>query len=122
MSGVTRRSLSEPPAAEGIPVAADEPSSGTSATGVARAVEELSGGSLAVIPVAGPWSAQTVVSLLEIVASSVAGSPTGCTLVANVRTGRLWGSRPGPALLLDQLSGRPVQPPRRTGTAAISSA
>ncbi len=95
----------------GIPVAADEPSSGTSATGVARAVEELSGGGLAVVPVAGPWSAQTVVSLVGVVASSVARSPTGCTLVANLRTGRLWGSRPGPALLLDHLSGRPVQPP-----------
>jgi hypothetical protein len=78
---------------------------------VARAVEELSGAHLAVVPVAGPWSAQTVVSLVGVVASSVAGSPTGCTLVANVRTGRLWGSRPGPALLLDHLSGRPVQPP-----------
>ena len=94
-----------------IPVAADEPSSGTSATGVARAVEELSGRDLAVVPVAGPWSAQTVVSLLEAVASAVAGSSTGCTLVANLRTGRLWGSRPGPALLLDHLSGRPVEPP-----------
>ena len=94
-----------------IPVAADEPSSGTSATGVARAVEELSGRNLAVVPVAGPWSAQTVVSLVGVVASSVAGSSTGCTLVANLRTGRLWGSRPGPALLLDHLSGRPVEPP-----------
>ena len=36
-----------------IPVAEDEPSSGTSATGVARAVEELSEGALAVVPVAG---------------------------------------------------------------------
>ncbi len=94
-----------------IPVAADEPTSGTSATGVARAVEKLSGGGLAVVPVAGPWSAETVGSLVEIVASSVAGSSTGCTLVANLRTGRLWGSRPGPALFLDHLSGRPVEPP-----------
>ncbi len=93
-----------------IPVAADEPSSGTSATGVARAIEELSEGNLAVVPVAGPWSAETVVSLLGAVASSVADS-SGCTLVANLRTGRLWGSRPGPALLLDHLSGRPVEPP-----------
>jgi len=93
-----------------IPVAADEPSSGTSATGVARAVGELSGRSLAVVPVAGPWSAETVVSLLEVVASG-AGSSTGCTLVANLRTGRLWGSRPGPALLLDHLFGRTVEPP-----------
>ena len=94
-----------------IPVAADEPSSGTSATGVARAVEELSGRDLTVVPVAGPWSAGTVVSLLEVVSASVAGSSAGCTLVANLRTGRLWGSRPGPALLLNYLSGKPVEPP-----------
>lgn len=90
-----------------IPVAADEPSSGTSATGVARAVEELSGGGLAVVPVAGPWSAKTVRSLVEVVASSAGEG----VLIANLRTGRLWGSRPGPALLLDHLSGRPVEPP-----------
>src|ERR671917_1534394 len=64
-----------------IPVATDEPSSGTSATGVARAVEELSGRDLAVVPVAGPWSAQTVGSLLEVVSGSVAGPSAGYTLV-----------------------------------------
>ena len=94
-----------------IPVAEDEPSSGTSVTGVARVVEELSGGALAAVPVAGPWSAESVLSLLEVVASSVVGPSTGCTLVANLRTGRLWGSRPGPALLLDHLAGRLVEPP-----------
>ncbi len=94
-----------------IPVTADEPSSGTSATGVARAVEEFSRGGLAAVPVAGPWSAETVGSLVEVVATSIANSSSGCTLVANLRTGRLWGSRPGPALFLDHLSGRPVEPP-----------
>lgn len=95
-----------------IPAARDEPSSGTSASGVARAVEELSGGALVVVPVAGPWSAQTVVSLVEAVASQFpAGDPFGCTLVANGRTGHLWGSRPGPRLLLDHLAGRAVEPP-----------
>lgn len=90
-----------------LTVAADEPSSGTSATGIARAVEELSGGGLAVVPVAGPWSAETVVSLVEVVASS-----TGeCALIANLRTGRLWGSHPRPALLLNHLSGKTVEPP-----------
>ena len=96
----------------GIPVAEDEPSSGTSASGVARAVEEISRGALAVVPVAGPWSAETVLSLLETVSSSLpTGEAPGCTLVANLRTGHLWGSRPGPAALLDYLAGRPVEPP-----------
>ena len=44
-----------------IPVAPDRASAGTSATGVARSIEELSGGALAVVPVAEPWSADTVV-------------------------------------------------------------
>jgi hypothetical protein len=95
-----------------IPVAEDEPSSGTSASGVARAVEELSAGALAAVPVAGPWSGEMVVSLIEVVAYQFqAGASSGCTLVANGRTGHLWGSRPGPALILDHLAGRAVEPP-----------
>ena len=90
-----------------IPVASDGALAGTSATGVARSIEELSGGTLAVAPVAGPWSAQTVVSLVEI-AASVAPE---CVLIANLRTGRLWGSHPPARLLLARLLGRPVQAP-----------
>ena len=90
-----------------IPVSPDEAAAGTSAVGVARSIEELSGGTLAVAPVAGPWSAQTVVSLVEI-AASVAPE---CVLIANLRTGRLWGSHPPARLLLDHLLGRPVQAP-----------
>ena len=52
-----------------IPVAPDEASAGTSAKGVARSIEELSGGELAVVPVAGSWTAQTVISLVEIAAA-----------------------------------------------------
>ena len=94
-----------------ILVAADESSSGTSATGVARAIGELSESSLTAVPVAGPRSAETVASLVEVAASVSAGSSFGCVLVANLRTGHLWGSRPTPALLLDYLSGKPVEPP-----------
>ena len=90
-----------------LPVAADEPSSGTSAPALARGIEELSGGTLAVVPVAGPWGAHKVTLLVEI---SAAVAPE-CTLVANLRTGRLWGSRPSAALLLDHLLGRPVEAP-----------
>jgi hypothetical protein len=90
-----------------IPVAPDETSAGTSATGVARSIEELSGGALAVVPVAGPWSADTVVSLAEIAARAA----PECVLIANLRTGRLWGSRPPARLVLDYLLGRPVEVP-----------
>ncbi len=90
-----------------IPVAPEEASSGTSAKGVARSIEELSGGTLAAVPVAGPWSADAVVSLVEISASRA----PECVLIANLRTGRLWGSRPPARLLLDHLLGLPVAAP-----------
>lgn len=90
-----------------LPVATDEPSGGTSASALARSIEELSGNTLRVIPIAGPWRSATVISLVEITASEA----PECTLVANLRTGRLWGSRPPPRLLLDYLLGLPVEPP-----------
>ena len=90
-----------------IPVAPDEASAGTSAAGVARSIEELSGGALSVVPVAGPWSAETVASLVGIAAAQA----PECALIANLRTGLLWGSRPPARLLFDHLSGRPVEAP-----------
>ena len=90
-----------------IPVSVESASAGTSATGVARSIEELSGGTLSVVPVAGPWSADAVVSLVEI---SAATAPE-CTLIANLRTGHLWGSHPPARLLLDHLLGLPVEAP-----------
>src|SRR5215212_11210765 len=88
-----------------LPVAPDGASAGTSAAGVARGIEELSGGALSVVPVAGPWTAQTVVSLIE---TAVYSAPE-CVLIANLRTGRLWGSRPPAKLLLEHLLGGPVE-------------
>ncbi|HJQ28662.1 MAG TPA: hypothetical protein VJ827_04945 [Rubrobacter sp.] len=90
-----------------IPVAPDEASAGTSATGVARSIEELSEGTLSAVPVAGPWSAGTVASLVEI---AFATAPE-CALIANLRTGHLWGSHAPARLLLDYLLGRPVEAP-----------
>jgi hypothetical protein len=90
-----------------IPTATDEASSGTSAPGLARSIEELSENTLEVVPVAGPWTATTVVSLVKLAATEV----PECTLVANLRTGRLWGSRPPATLLLDLLLGLPVEAP-----------
>jgi hypothetical protein len=88
-----------------IPVSPNEASAGTSAPGLARGIEELSKGALRVIPVAGPWTAKKVVALVEI---SSAEAPE-CTLIANLRTGCLWGSRPPARLLLDHLLGLPVE-------------
>jgi hypothetical protein len=76
---------------------------GTSATGVARAIERLSDGGLTALPVAGPWTAESVTALMDAAADA--------TLVANVRTGLFWGSRPGPAAVLAHLRGDAVAPP-----------
>ena len=81
--------------------------SGTAASGLARAVGELSGGRLAVVPVAGPWTAESVVGLAE----GVAAAARDATLVANLRTGRLWGTSPPAAALVAYLAGEAVVGP-----------
>jgi hypothetical protein len=73
--------------------------SGTSAPGLAGAIEELSGGELVCVPVSGEWSADAVVGLLSGVAD------LEVRLIANLRTGPLWGSRPPVELLLRALDG-----------------
>lgn len=89
-----------------IPLSRDEATSGTSSSALARSIEELSKNKLAVVPVAGLWTANLVADLVEI-----ATETSGCTLIANLRTGRLWGSRPPAKLLLDHLLGSPVEAP-----------
>ncbi|HEX2376173.1 MAG TPA: hypothetical protein VHI30_01345 [Gaiellales bacterium] len=76
---------------------------GTAAPAVARAIERLSSGALAAIPVAGPWAPDSVSTLMDAAADA--------TLVANVRTGAFWGSRPDPATVLAHLRGERVEPP-----------
>ena len=89
-----------------IPVVEDRAVTGTAAAPLAEAIEQLSGGALGVVPVAGPWSAETVVGLCEEAAA--AGE---VTLIANVRTGRFWGSRLTPGDVLNAVAGLPVSPP-----------
>ncbi len=72
---------------------------GTSPGGLARAIEELSGGRLVCVPLSGTWSASTVERLLERAAGSRA------RLIANLRSGLLWGSRPPIEALLAALDG-----------------
>jgi hypothetical protein len=74
---------------------------GTSAPGLAGAIEELSGGELACVPVRGDWSAAAVEGLVGGVAS------WDVRLIANLRTGHLWGSRPPVESLLGVLDGAP---------------
>src|SRR5215208_3268081 len=71
-----------------LPLTPDGASAGTSAAGVARSIEKLSGGALSVIPVAGPWTEEKVASLIETASESA----PECVLIANLHTGRLWGA------------------------------
>lgn len=73
---------------------------GVSAGGVARAVEELSGGHLAVVPVAGPGDPVRLGRLL----TRLADHPAGVVCLANLSTGPLWGPHPTVSDLLRYLA------------------
>jgi hypothetical protein len=86
-----------------LPVDATPGVAGTSASAVARAIERLSSGALSAIPVAGPWTEDSVRTIMDAAADA--------TLIANVRTAAFWGSRPNPAAVLAHLRGEQVEPP-----------
>jgi len=89
-----------------IPVVEEHAITGTGEPGLARAITELSGKALAALPVAGPWTGESVLALL-----GAAAEGAGTSLIANVRTGRFWGSRAPVALLLAALAGHEVEGP-----------
>jgi hypothetical protein len=84
-----------------LPTASDPADGGTAAPSLAAAMERLSEGGLSAVPVAGPWSSASVVELV----AAVAEAAPEATLVANLRTGRLWGTRPDAGALLAHLAG-----------------
>ncbi|HEX4483065.1 MAG TPA: hypothetical protein VH081_04710 [Solirubrobacteraceae bacterium] len=63
--------------------------SGTNCAGVLNALEQLSGGELAAIALRGPWTAERLDGLFELLAEL----QRPATLIANVSTRELWGSR-----------------------------
>ncbi len=82
--------------------------SGTTAAGLARALERLSGGRLAAIPFAGPWTVATLDGLFDLVAAL----DRPVTLLANLATRHLWGSHPrAEELLAYLLDGEASGPP-----------
>ena len=74
---------------------------GTPARGLAAAVQELSEGQLVCVPLSGQWTAEAVEGLFDLDAR----------LIANLRTGLLWGSRPPVQMLLAALEGTEVPDP-----------
>jgi hypothetical protein len=87
-----------------LPVAPVE-QSGTSADALARAIEAASSGRLRCVPLSGDWNVHRVERLVEEAAG------LGSRLLANVRTGRMWASRPPVEVLLAELEGRSVVEP-----------
>jgi hypothetical protein len=77
-----------------LPIADDDDASGTSAHGVVRAVEEITGGRLVALPVPDP-GAPALRALLRAAAEGTAP----VALVANLHTGSFWGSHPTAAQL-----------------------
>jgi hypothetical protein len=82
-----------------LPVIEDPALSGTTASGLCRALEQLSAGQLAAIPYSGPWSPSALDGLFEV----AAGLQRPVTLVANLATRQLWGARPRTDQLLGYL-------------------
>jgi hypothetical protein len=78
---------------------------GTAAGALAGAIEAVSGGALRCVPLRGPWLAERVEHVVE------RGRGLGARLLANLRTGRLWGSRPPVETLLAELTGRSAPAP-----------
>jgi hypothetical protein len=79
--------------------------SGTSPSALIEVIEAASAGELRCLPLRGAWNVVRIERLVD------EGRDLGSRLIANVRSGRLWGSRPSIEVLLAELEGRPVQDP-----------
>ena len=96
----------------------DDAASGTSAHGVARAIDELAGGRLAALPVTG-LDARGVRALLHAAAEGT----VPVVLIANVQTGAFWGSHATAAQLAAYLErGDRAAGPGPIGRSGTSSA
>jgi uncharacterized protein DUF6885 len=82
-----------------LPLVDDATVSGTTAAGVIAAVAELSRGALEAVPYSGPWTPGTLGGLFD----SAASLERPVTLLANLATRHLWGSRARIQQLLDYL-------------------
>lgn len=70
------------------PLIDDGAVSGTTAGGLADAIDRLSGGELSALPYGGPWTAGTLDGLFELALAC----ERPVTMIANVATGVLWGA------------------------------
>jgi hypothetical protein len=82
-----------------LPFVDDANVSGTTASGLVEALQGLSDARIAAIPYTGPWMTETLGGIFE----AAAALDRPATLIANLATRQLWGSRPGAAELLAYL-------------------
>ena len=84
---------------------APESEAGTSPAGLMNAIESLSEGALKAVPVRGNWTADLLERFVE------AATASDARLIANIRSGRLWGGHAPAELLLAELNGEEVDGP-----------
>jgi Family of unknown function (DUF6885) len=83
----------------------DHAHAGTRVEGLVGAIEELSGGRLACVPLSGEWTGDVVADLVPVARDA------GGRLIANLRTGHFWASRPPLEALVAVLDGTEVAEP-----------
>ncbi len=71
-----------------LPTVEDPDVSGTTAAGVVGAIVSLAGGELDAIAYGGPWTADALAGMFDL----LAGLPRPVTLLANLATRHLWGA------------------------------
>jgi len=85
---------------------------GTSVAGLSKAIELVGAERIKCIPMHGKWSAQRISTLMQRCHGlEVEGAASPVRLIANLRTGLLWGTRPPAQLLLASLRGLDVDGP-----------
>jgi len=78
----------------------DPARSGTAAPPLREAIARCSGGELTPLPIAGPWTARSVIELVRLAGRH----DPRALLIANLRTGYLWGSKSSSKFLADYLA------------------
>jgi hypothetical protein len=91
-----------------LPVATRPEDGGTSVFGLIEAVAAASGGARSLVPLRAAWTGERVSAVLGLCGQNPAWEAVP---LANVRTGRLWGSRLPLADALAWLAGSDVPPP-----------
>jgi len=93
---------------QALPIAPGPAQGGTSAHGLIEAVTKASGATRALVPLLAPWTQERVGAVLRL---CLEHPDWGAVPVANVRTGKFWGSRLPIADAFAWLAGSNVVPP-----------